>query len=571
MSATRQPRGAGAERCGAGDAIAVCDPRLARVPRGDADARAQADRLPRRAAADGRAPDAGARARLPRPQGADSRGRRAARGRSLALLDRLGTVPALRYGAERVQTNRRIARFLDARAARAAAVPADPQRRQAVEEAEAWGDEVFQMAARRLGLTGSLHGLDELARSRQLRPARRAAVAQRDACACSARAASRAVAFKANARGRAIELLRELPPLLDRIDAWIAAGVLDGAQLNAADFMIAPSLALIAYRLDLRAADRSAAVRRVRSSACCPSRRSPVRLGGDRLRRRRAGARPRPSARRAPVRGGSGRRRARRRRSSARWCCRAARPASPRRRRRAGPRAPLTRSCVVDDGVRVLAHAAGADGVVDRERRARDVRAQRLVAVAVGRVERLGAVRLHRRLRADVERQAQPGDHAAACRRRRCRRRCGSIGLAVGSFEAQAHRAAALRRSAGTARPTRRAPRGRACPRRRCAPARRGTGCRAPARRRRRARSRRPRRGSTRTARSASLRTPPAPPARARAAGSPARASSTRAASAAWSERFSPTAGWSSSTSISRIVRCSAGPTPESISSCGEL
>ena len=35
--------------------------------------------------------------------------------------------------------------------------------------------------------------------------------------------------------------------------------------------------------------------------------------------------------------------------------------------------------------------------------------------------------------------------------------------------------------------------------------------------------------------------------------------------------RFSPTAGWSSSTSISRIVRCSAGPTPESISSCGEL
>jgi hypothetical protein len=31
-------------------------------------------------------------------------------GRSLALLDRLGTVPALRYGAERVQTNRRIAR-----------------------------------------------------------------------------------------------------------------------------------------------------------------------------------------------------------------------------------------------------------------------------------------------------------------------------------------------------------------------------------------------------------------------------------------------------------------------------
>ena len=40
----------------------------------------------------------------------------------------------------------------------------------------------------------------------------------------------------------------ELPALLDRIDAWIADGVLGGAQLNVADFMVAPSLALILYR-----------------------------------------------------------------------------------------------------------------------------------------------------------------------------------------------------------------------------------------------------------------------------------------------------------------------------------
>ena len=43
----------------------------------------------------------------------------------------------------------------------------------------------------------------------------------------------------------------ELPALLDRIDAWIADGVLGGAQLNAADFMVAPSLALILYRPDV--------------------------------------------------------------------------------------------------------------------------------------------------------------------------------------------------------------------------------------------------------------------------------------------------------------------------------
>ena len=39
--------------------------------------------------------------------------------------------------------------------------------------------------------------------------------------------------------------------MLDRIDAWIADGVLGGAQLNAADFMVAPSLALILYRPDV--------------------------------------------------------------------------------------------------------------------------------------------------------------------------------------------------------------------------------------------------------------------------------------------------------------------------------
>ena len=48
------------------------------------------------------------------------------------------------------------------------------------------------------------------------------------------------------------ELLAAVPAMLDRIDAWIDSGVLAGETLNAADLMIAPSLALLAYRLDLR-------------------------------------------------------------------------------------------------------------------------------------------------------------------------------------------------------------------------------------------------------------------------------------------------------------------------------
>jgi glutathione S-transferase len=171
-------------------------------------------------------------------------------GRSLALLDRLGTVPALRMGSERVQTNRRIARFLDEAQSEPALFPADPQCRQEVEEAEAWGDEVFQMAARRLGLTGSLNGLDNF-HDRGNSGRLGALLSPNETLRVLSARGVTANAFNADAKVED-ELVADLPPLLDRVDAWIDSGVLGGEQLNAADFMIAPSIALIAYRLDLR-------------------------------------------------------------------------------------------------------------------------------------------------------------------------------------------------------------------------------------------------------------------------------------------------------------------------------
>jgi glutathione S-transferase len=171
--------------------------------------------------------------------------------RSLALLDRMGTVPALRYARERVQTNRAIARFLDRIRPEQPLLPADSERRQSVEAAEQWGDQILQMSARRLALTGSLHGLDAF-RHRGGDGRLGALLANGDALrAINSQIAARAI-FRADAHAER-ELLDELPAMLDRIDAWIADGVLDGPQLNVADFLIAPSLALIAYRLDLRA------------------------------------------------------------------------------------------------------------------------------------------------------------------------------------------------------------------------------------------------------------------------------------------------------------------------------
>jgi glutathione S-transferase len=168
----------------------------------------------------------------------------------LVTADRMGTVPALRIDGQRVKRNREIARYLESVRPDPPLFPADPDRRLAVEEAERWGDEVFQMAVRRLGLAGLRHGPDSLSNpggDGRLGPLLWRQPALR-------RVGARLIAvfvFGANARAEA-ELLAALPEMLDRIDGWVEAGVLNGDELNAADFMIAPSLALLTYHPDLR-------------------------------------------------------------------------------------------------------------------------------------------------------------------------------------------------------------------------------------------------------------------------------------------------------------------------------
>jgi glutathione S-transferase len=170
--------------------------------------------------------------------------------RSLALADRLGTVPALKMGKQRVSTNRAIARFLDRIQPAPPLFPADPQRRGAVEEAERWGDEVFQMVARRLALCAVLHGPDAI--HRRGRAGRLGPLLWRsDAMRLRGTRFVGRSAFAASRRSEE-QLLAELPAKLDRIDAWIADGVLDGDQLNAADYMIVTSLALLTYCVRLR-------------------------------------------------------------------------------------------------------------------------------------------------------------------------------------------------------------------------------------------------------------------------------------------------------------------------------
>ncbi len=167
--------------------------------------------------------------------------------RMSALMDRFGTVPAVQLAGARVQCNMEIARHLERVEPAPPLFPPNPRLRVAVEEAEAWGDGTLQMVARRIALASGLDGLANRGGSGRLG----ALLAHNELHRrLMARVAGRTT-FKVDAEAEA-RLLAELPEVLDRVDAWVAAGVLGGEQLWVGDYMIAPSLALLDYRLDLR-------------------------------------------------------------------------------------------------------------------------------------------------------------------------------------------------------------------------------------------------------------------------------------------------------------------------------
>jgi glutathione S-transferase len=177
---------------------------------------------------------------------------RAADGKRTPLIrmgDLLGTVPALAADGERVSTNHQIARFLDDRHPEPRLFPADPGERRAVEEAESWANETLQMAARRVALARAVRDPAESSRStadgRMGHLLYRSARLRRVIMPLIGR-----VIFAVDGTAER-DPVAELPSLLDRVDAWIADGVLGGPQPNAADFMVAPSLALMLYRPDV--------------------------------------------------------------------------------------------------------------------------------------------------------------------------------------------------------------------------------------------------------------------------------------------------------------------------------
>jgi glutathione S-transferase len=167
----------------------------------------------------------------------------------LRLGDRVGTVPALAANGHRISTDHGIARFLDEEHPEPPLFPADPAQRSAVEEAEQWANETLQMAARRI--PGAAFARDPARYGRSSGDGRLGYLLYKSALTRRLLIPRILQGIFSASPARDREILAELPAMLDRIDAWIAEGILGGADLNAADFMVAPSLALILYRPDV--------------------------------------------------------------------------------------------------------------------------------------------------------------------------------------------------------------------------------------------------------------------------------------------------------------------------------
>lgn len=161
------------------------------------------------------------------------------------------TVPAIKIDGRRFQGSLEITRELERIKPEPPLFPADPEHRAVVEEAERFGDETLQRTVRQI-LLWSLR--KKTAPLRSYLEGSKVGLPH----GLGVKMAGPFIALDARSHQATDASVRHdlaaLPGMLQRIDDWIAEGVLGGEQLNAADFQLAPSLRLGMSLDDLRPA-----------------------------------------------------------------------------------------------------------------------------------------------------------------------------------------------------------------------------------------------------------------------------------------------------------------------------
>ncbi len=161
------------------------------------------------------------------------------------------TVPALKIDGRKLVGSREISRALDEIRPDPPLFPSNPERRTEVEEAERFGEEELQHPIRQISWWAIKRDGSSL---RSYSEGANLGIP----IGLAVRTAAPIIALEVRINDAGDENVRRglaaLPAQLDKIDAWIEAGVLGGDQLNAADFQIGCSLGLAMTLDDLRPA-----------------------------------------------------------------------------------------------------------------------------------------------------------------------------------------------------------------------------------------------------------------------------------------------------------------------------
>lgn len=160
------------------------------------------------------------------------------------------TVPGVVFAdGTRAVGSRPIMRILEGLQPDPPLLPADPGQRARVEDAERWGDEVFQPFGRRIPWMAFAHTPSALRSYAEHDPLPLPLPLVMKAAPIViplARLVNRAQPDQVRRD------LQDLPGHLDRIDAWIADGVIGGEQPNVADLQLLSTVRLLATLEDLR-------------------------------------------------------------------------------------------------------------------------------------------------------------------------------------------------------------------------------------------------------------------------------------------------------------------------------
>lgn len=160
------------------------------------------------------------------------------------------TVPGMRVDGEKLVGSRTIMRRLDELAPEPPLLPPPGDERYApVLEAERWGDEVLQSVPRRIidvAFLRSPHAMLSYASDAKL-PLPSALMKP------AAPMTAKLMAFRNKARDTTARAdIAALPGQLDRVDRWIAEGLIGGERPNAADLQIGSTIRLLMSIGDIR-------------------------------------------------------------------------------------------------------------------------------------------------------------------------------------------------------------------------------------------------------------------------------------------------------------------------------